>query len=152
VPALGVGLQFQSDGGQVDLGPMFTWAPPLWDRNQAGIADAEQALGAARADAAQVAAAAGAEVSVGDALVAALAGDAGDRVGGDAALREAAAAVTAAVAAGELDVIEATQARAALVEGRLAAVEIDRALALAKLSALVARHDRALLGAEGEVR
>jgi hypothetical protein len=56
------------------------------------------------------------------------------------------------VAAGELDVIEATQARAALVEGRLAAVEIDRALALAKLSALVARHDRALLGAEGEVR
>jgi outer membrane protein TolC len=152
VPSLGVGLQFQSDGGELDLGPMLTWAPPLWARNQAAIAEAGRALRVARAEGAQVVAAAAAEVSVGDALVAALEGDVADRRDGDAALREAAAAVTAAVAAGELDVVDATRAQAELVEGRLAAVEIDRALVLARLSALAARHDRSLLGSGGEVR
>jgi cobalt-zinc-cadmium efflux system outer membrane protein len=147
VPMLSLGLQFQSDGGSIDLGPMLTWGLPLWQRSQAEIAAARGEVEVADAALTQTQARAAVELRAGDAAATRAEEDRA-RV---AALDGAAglAAIEDALARGELDVRDAVLLQRELLDGRAAAVEAERLAAESRLVALLAHEDPALLGSGG---
>jgi outer membrane protein TolC len=145
LPALGVGVQFQRDGGTTDLGPQVTVAAPLWNRNGGAVGEALGALAAAEAEAEATRAAATAErartAEDQDVATAWASRVAGAEDAALAGLR----AVAAAVAGGELGVRDAAVLQGELLDGRLAAIEVELRAAEAGLAALLAVEDPALL-------
>ena len=144
-PPFALGLQFQSDGGATDLGPMFTMGLPVWQRNQTGIAAAVRDLTVAEATLAQVRALAEGEASLRSTSAAQAAASATQVAGADPSIVVGMKAIEAAVTSGELDVRDAVLLQRELLDGRFAALDAERSAAVAALAALAAHDDSALL-------
>jgi hypothetical protein len=146
VPALSVGVQYQSDGGSTDLGPMVTVALPLWDRNGAAVGAARGALQvAAAAEGVTVDRAAAEVVQTG--ADRAWAVDQTERLAGvEDAVRRGLAAVSDGLASGELGVRDAVVLHRELIDGLLAALDVEVHTVEVSLAALLATEDAALLG------
>lgn len=145
VPAVGVGVQAQSDGGARDVGPMLTVALPLWDRGGAAVGAASGDVGVAEAAERSLREQAAAELAV-TAADAAWARERLPRTEGlDESVHEALVAVAAAADAGELGIRDAALLQRELLDGRAAALEVELAVVRAELDAMVAAEDGALL-------
>lgn len=149
LPAITVGVFVEQDDGVLNAGPTVGVTLPLWHRNPAGIGSADAALTTATAEAAAMRAVASAERS-GTEQARKVADDVLARVtvpaGVDA--REALLAIDASQAVGELDAITATLLRADVLDAWSASVDLRRAVAEARIDALLASEDAALLPPE----
>ena len=149
VPGIALGIFVERDAGSTTVGPTLSFALPLFDRNQAGRAEARGGRDIARAEAGVAAVRAEAERSltrrrldgaseVSHAL--------GDGIRGDA--RDALASISSGYAAGELDLLDTVLLQAEVLEGEAAAIEVRLALARARLDFLLATDDPALLSGD----
>lgn len=157
VPTVGVGAFFQLDpahGDPGDAGPQVAWTVPLWRRGRGDVAAADGAVAQASAEVARTVTAAGLGVelarqnaSEADALSARLPADDDD-------LSQILGGVDRAYAAGELDLSTALQIRAQALAGARSVLAARRSVAEARLAALLAEEDRALLApsAKGEAK
>jgi outer membrane protein TolC len=146
VPALSVGVQYQSDGGSTDLGPMVTVELPLWDRNGAAVGAARGALQVAAAAEGVTADRAAADV-VQTRADRAWAVDQTERLSGvEDAVRRGLTAVSEGLASGELGVRDAVVLHRELIDGLLAALDVEVHTVEVSLAALLATEDAALLG------
>ncbi|MFM2163121.1 MAG: hypothetical protein RLZZ383_2633, partial [Pseudomonadota bacterium] len=151
-PEMAIGLQFQSDGGAVDLGPMFTLGLPLWQRNQAAIASAVRDVDVAEAELSLVRSQAASEGALRTAAARETDAARARVDGSDDAILAGMKAIEAAVLQGELDVRDAVLLQRELLDGRFAALDAERTAATAALAAMVAHDDQALLTTEGGTR
>lgn len=145
LPPVSVGAWVEQDGDQRLGGPSLTVELPLWQRNADGRAQAEAALWIAEAEAASLRARAEAELRAADERIAALDGAASGLAPDTAAAAAAAlAALDAAVAAGELDPIEASLLRDRVYAGERGWYTARLAEAEARIDAALARDSDSL--------
>ena len=149
LPALSVGAFVERDDGVTSVGPSIGLTVPLWKRNPAGIAAAERASAIADAEASSLAAVTSAEQAGGtEALRAADGALARIAVAPAEDGRAALDAIAEAQARGELDPATATLLRIEILDAWTASVALRLAVADARLTALLANEDAALLPPE----
>lgn len=149
LPALSVGAFVERDGDVLSAGPSVGLTLPLWHGNPAGIGAADAAVATTSAEAAALRATVATERAGADA-VRRLADDALGRLSvppGDDA-RAALAALDDAQARGELDLGTVTLLRAEVLDAWSASVDLRRAVAAARIHALLVTGDPALLPPE----
>lgn len=146
LPAITVGAFVERDEGVLSAGPSVGLTLPLWHGNPAGIGAADAAEATASAEAAALRAGIAAE-KTGSADVRRLADDALARqsVSPTEDGRAALAALSDAQARGEYDAATVTLLRAEVLDAWSASVDLRRAVAAARLDALLATEDAALL-------
>ncbi len=146
LPVVSVGAFVERDDGVVSLGPSIGFTLPVWQQNAADTAATTGAVRVADAERDALVSAVSAEQDgawktrhIADEALARLHVPAAEDA--DAAL----AAVTEAQARGELDTATATLLRSEVLNAWAASVDLRRAVAQARLSALLAVEDVALL-------
>lgn len=146
VPPLRFGGFYEAGSGEVVAGPSLGLTFPLWQQNQAGVAEARGQVGVAeavltatdaRAKSEQISASNAAILA--DTTMAAVSATDDDGV---AALR----AIEAGVTSGELDLLTTVLLREQVIEGQLALIQAQGDLSLSRISLLLATEDSALLG------
>lgn len=146
LPAVTVGAFVERDDGGLSAGPNVGLTLPLWHGNPAGVGAADAAEVTAKAEAAALRASISAE-QTGSADVRRVADDALARLSVPPAEdgRAALVALADAQARGELDAATATLLRAEVLDAWSASVDLRRAVADARIDALLATEDAALL-------
>lgn len=143
IPALGVGVVFDADGG---VGPKGVLEVPLWDRSQAATGEARAALAQATAELEALQAVVSAEQRLGVEQGADARSLRTRLAGFDAQSKDALGFAAVAYERGELGVQEVVLLQSELLAGRLAALDAE-ALAIAmEIEALLAVEDPSLLG------
>ena len=145
-PAIRLGAFVERDGADLAAGPSLGLEIPLWNRNQADIAERTGESRIAQAEADELHAVATVEAT----QAAALASDAETvaALGSTALLDDAHAALTevdAAYRAGELDLADAIQLRNEVIDGETAVLDVAAQVVEARLDLLLATEDPALL-------
>jgi len=139
IPAIEIGVFYESDAGRTVVGPTLGVEVPLWQRNPGGRGAARGDLLVAEAEMLSTSARATAEQSASAERLrdlAPLAALLGDDPAGDATV--VLAGIEVAWRAGELDIAEATLLRARALEGRRAWVQARAEVAEARIAAALA--------------
>lgn len=145
LPPLALGVQYQNDGGAMDLGPMFTVGLPLWSRNQTAIALANADLAYAEAALSTLQAQVEAEEALSEQRLRDAEQTHTQLQGLDEALTLGLGQVQDRFAAGELDLRDAVLFRSSLLQGQLALIESEQTLVAARVQAQLATDDLNLL-------
>ncbi len=146
MPAVEVGVFYESHAGSGVVGPTLGIEVPIWQRNASGRAEAQGALTVAEAEARSTTARADAERAASEErlrAVAPLVALLGDDPAGDVTV--VLAGVEAAWRAGELDIAEATLLRARALDGRRAWVKARAEVADARIAAALAEGSETLV-------
>lgn len=146
LPVVSLGAFVEQEGGELAVGPAAELTLPLWKVNPEGRAQANAAVQVASADAAALRATANTELLTMTAALT-IASEVEVRLSTDASADAIAAlaAVEEAHQRGELSVVTATLLRQEIVVAWSAAIELEREVARARISALLATSDPALL-------
>ena len=146
IPAIEIGVFYESDAGRTVVGPTLGVEVPLWQRNPEGRGTARGDLLVAEAELLSTSARATAEQRASDDRlrdIASLAAMLGDDPAGDATV--VLAGIEVAWRAGELDIAEATLLRARALEGRRAWVQARAEVAEARIAAALAEGSATLI-------
>lgn len=150
IPAIDIGIFYESEAGMSAVGPTLGLEVPLWQRNPAGRGSARGELLVAEAEVTSTSARATAERDASEERMrdlGPLAALLGDDPATDASV--VLAGIELAWRAGELDIAEATLLRARALEGRRAWIQARAELAEARISASLAEGTDTLIPGDG---
>lgn len=146
IPAVGLGIFYEKDGGRAIFGPAATITVPLWNRNQSRVGAARGILKLAEVTEASIAARANTEeahaeerLRVADESLTTLAPD----IGAEAA--PALQAIEVLFTSGEANLSDTLLLRFRVVEGERAWIEARAAVAVARIDVALARQSASLL-------